>query len=469
MLTACVGVAIASWVLVASVHVHDRFHVDHVSGAWMALAKYANAGVLYPPLYDGHAYGGTRYMPMKILSDALAARASGEYLTSGKVIGFVVFALLTALLVTALRKAGCRLSVALALAAIPLLTENGFFAATSNYGDALPVVFQIAAVVLIAGAPNQKAALFAGCLCGLAFFSKFSAVWAGPAIVVWLAVFDRRLLSRFIAAWLGSAALLVGSVELLTDGRFGDNVWGLGGAGFAGVRTVVADAPHKAADELFDVGGAMFVICGVVALSYVFAIARRRWTIYHLCLPLAALVLLVVLADVGAESNHLLDVEVLAVLVAGVSLRGAERFALATASALAIALAWLYVANVLPATRDAASGDGSWPARPVAAYVSPDDSLLSEDASIPVSLGRLPVVLDPFMLLRLDEEHPEWGAALVRRLDRHEFDTIVMNGRPTPTESWWRTHHFGPRIAAAIFRNYRRGRVLQGYSIYVPR
>ena len=69
-----VGVgALASVTLIEAVHVADTYQVTHVSGAWMALAKYVDEGRLYPPLYDGHAYGGTRYMPLQILINAAEA------------------------------------------------------------------------------------------------------------------------------------------------------------------------------------------------------------------------------------------------------------------------------------------------------------------------------------------------------------------------------------------------------------
>ena len=49
-----VGAAgIAGWLFLALVHVGDRYKVGHVQGHWMALARYANEGTLYPPLIDG--------------------------------------------------------------------------------------------------------------------------------------------------------------------------------------------------------------------------------------------------------------------------------------------------------------------------------------------------------------------------------------------------------------------------------
>jgi hypothetical protein len=53
-------VIVAIWGWLAATHVDDRYRIDQVSGVHMALAWDVNHGVLYPPLYDGRTYGGTR-------------------------------------------------------------------------------------------------------------------------------------------------------------------------------------------------------------------------------------------------------------------------------------------------------------------------------------------------------------------------------------------------------------------------
>ena len=50
--------AIVSVSLVVVAHLNDTYHIDHVAGAWLGLAKYASSGVVYPPLYDGTHFGG---------------------------------------------------------------------------------------------------------------------------------------------------------------------------------------------------------------------------------------------------------------------------------------------------------------------------------------------------------------------------------------------------------------------------
>jgi hypothetical protein len=72
------GVVLASWAVIAIAHVDDDYHVSWVSGSWIALARYVNAGVVYPPLHDGDAFGGTRYMPLQFFAHAGLARLTGE-------------------------------------------------------------------------------------------------------------------------------------------------------------------------------------------------------------------------------------------------------------------------------------------------------------------------------------------------------------------------------------------------------
>jgi hypothetical protein len=106
-------------------------------------------------------------------------------------------------------------------------------------------------------------------------------------------------------------------------------------------------------------------------------------------------------------------------------------------------------------------------------YVGPDDTLLSEDASVPLLLGRTPIILDAFMLRRMSDSHPTWRADLVDRLQRHQFDKIVLISRLDLADPWFRDAHFGTQIASAMDCNYRLANEVLGgvfkYRIYVPR
>ena len=84
LLVAASVVVLASVAVVAVAHVDDDYGIDTPAGTWMALARYANAGTLDPPLYNGVAFGGTRYMPVSVVLHAGVERLTGSYLTAGK-------------------------------------------------------------------------------------------------------------------------------------------------------------------------------------------------------------------------------------------------------------------------------------------------------------------------------------------------------------------------------------------------
>ena len=73
-LLAVASACAAGVALLALAHVDDRYELDHVAGAWMALAQRFADGTLYPPLYDGEQFGGTRFAPLAISLYGGAAR-----------------------------------------------------------------------------------------------------------------------------------------------------------------------------------------------------------------------------------------------------------------------------------------------------------------------------------------------------------------------------------------------------------
>src|SRR6187401_2643114 len=65
---ACMTViTFASALLVALVHVDDRYNVNHVSGTWIALAADLRDGTLYRPLFEDGSFGGTWYTPLQFV------------------------------------------------------------------------------------------------------------------------------------------------------------------------------------------------------------------------------------------------------------------------------------------------------------------------------------------------------------------------------------------------------------------
>jgi hypothetical protein len=469
-------VVLVAWGLVALVHVDDRERIGHGQGVWMALAQHANDGVLYPPLFDGERYGGTRYMPLVVGLHALTARLTGEYLVSGKALAFGASVCLLLLLYIGVRRAGRSASVAALLCAAVVATYAGLFVTTTvGAGDVLPVALQIGAIHLAARGGRNRL-LTAGILAGLAPLAKFSAVWGAMAVVTWL-VWRRGWseLRTFAAATLATGVVGLAAVMLLSGGRVVDSVFRLATAGGLGLFGV-ARAPHQVLFNLAEFAPGFLALLPVALVAAVTVGRRPETAVYDFAAGWALLVLLVVFTDIGTGLNQLIDVLVLVALLAAHlperlepdgHVLGGRLVALAATCAV---LAGISV-TVLPAVRtavDTARFGHPLPVRPLEEPIARGAVVLSEDPYLAVAHDQTPVVLDPFMLRRLDLVDPAAVEVLIQRIDEGDFDLITLVS-PLDDDYWWENFHFGPRVADAVAQSYRYNGELDGYDVYRPR
>jgi hypothetical protein len=474
---------ICSWALVAVVHVDDTYHVGHVSGAWLALADYANDGTLYPPLFDGTAFGGTRYMPLQILAYAGAADVVGSDVLAAKLVVYATAILLCAVIFLILGTLGCPIVLRLGLLAALLAAFTGFWAATAVSGDTLPLLLQLTAVALATRGEKRSSALGAGLLCALAVLSKSTALWAPAAILIWLLWRDRGRTGIFVGSLVGTFVAGIALFAFASEGRLFENILGLSGSSFLGFRSVLLDSPGKFIDLMEGYARPIAILMPFALLGLFLAAVARRITIYHLSFVLAFPILLVVFADPGTSMNQLVDVCALTVIVAG-GVWGQttpQRELAPLSAAIVLALIWsvgvgfhqevrpdaIHAAKMLLGRADRQE----FALRPPADQIQPTDRIFSEDPYVPVSLGQHPVVLDSFMLLRIGDKHPEWRSQLIARLDAREFDKVVLM-RPLDDSTWWQTSSLGSSIVDAIGRNYRatgEGPGWRGLRIYIPR
>jgi hypothetical protein len=112
-----------------------------------------------------------------------------------------------------------------------------------------------------------------------------------------------------------------------------------------------------------------------------------------------------------------------------------------------------------------AGGDANH--RPLEEWITVHDKILSEDPYVPITLGQVPVVMDPFMLLRIGKSHPDAVQALIERIDAKEFNFVILTA-PIERTEWWERFHFGSDVIQAIDRSYDFSRGAEGYYVYTP-
>jgi hypothetical protein len=478
-LVALGGLILASWAFLAAVHLRDRYAVGHGQGVWMALAQHLNTQGLYPELYDGQAYGGSRYMPAPIVLHAALARITGDYLVAGKLVGFLVTLLLVILVFLVLRSMDCPPPVAIALSAAVVGSHAGLLAGTTIGGDPLPVLLQVAALALVARSTRASASVWAAALAACAVLSKSSALWAPAAIAVWLAAVDRRRLKAFAVAFPAITLALVTLATVVSEGRLLENLVGLSGAGIQGPAALVT-SPFRLLWDVVRLEPGTWALLPLAVSGALFARSADDISIYHVGLAAALCILVVVYADIGTGPNQLIDLVVPTVLCVGqlagrTAWRAGQVARVAAIIALTLVLTSLSALTVTlreplqDAIRTVATGRSSYPRDPLAGKLTAGMKVLSEDPGVLVRLGRPPVVYDPFMLPRIEQRSPAAVRDLVRRIDAQEFDLIVLVVPLEPTSNpWWRDYHLGQTVVAAVDRAYDFAEQVGGYYLYRP-
>jgi hypothetical protein len=463
-------VAAASFAFVALAHVTDRAFITYQAGSRMGLALYAREGILYPPLSHGGLYGGTRMMPVPILLHTGLSFVTGEFLASGKLLTYLSYLALLIVSFGVMRSFGCSAARSAVLLAAVTVSAVGIWTSLTISYDALPVALQLIALVLVARARGRAAIVAAGLLCALALFSKLSAVWGVGAIGSWLWLRNRQALGSFLGGYLAASGLGFVLVQLASGGRFWENIvtFSSSAVGDEGVGRV----PSQLA-EMAPIAPVFYVLLPLAVIELVLAGRGNGITIYHLALPFAAASLIVVLTRSGAVFNHMLDLMILsAVLTARLWMRWTQELpSRAALLPIAVVLAILVSYPVLRiSVVEASPGLLQGDARFLDRLVGPGDRILSEDASIPIARGQVPVVLDPFLLPTIGARDPVALTALVESVERHEFDRVILAYPMDDAPEGWYTMQFGTRVADAIERNYF---LLEGrrtyYYVYAPR
>jgi hypothetical protein len=465
-----------SWAFVALVRLPDARGLNHVSGAWMALAAHAAQGTIY----DGVRYGGTRYMPLFFLLHGSLARVTGEFVVSGRVVALAGgLGLLTAL-VLIMRHIGCRLPIAIGLAAFVPLSAVGLAATTTIRGDVLAVALQVGAIGIAARRDDTKGVAGAGVLCVLALFTKTSALWGALAIAAWLLLQkDRRRSKVFLGTYVAGVLLAVAVLQVMSDGRFLNNLVELTFAGEGG-PSQIGRAAGETLGFLRAFAPVTWALIGLGFASVLLAFQDGRLGLHHLAFLFAGLITLPVMAGATGQ-NHLLDIVALTpLLVADLWVRAAPRVGPGPSTRLIVGVMALWIGTstylldlrpeVARAARVAVGAEEPLTVGALREQLRPAERILSEHPGIPVMMGQLPVVGDPWVLLRLGDRHPRWRQDLVNRIQEQEFDAVLLlydiENPDEETRGFYEGAHLGPQLIDAIRGSYCLTGTVDGLDLY---
>jgi hypothetical protein len=452
--------------------------LNHVSGAWMALADDLARGTFYRPLHDpGLGYGGTRFFPLAFALHAGVVRLGIPLLPGGQALSLVAGLVLVAAAALLLRRTGASRTAAAAGAALALAGFAGQHALAAVRGDLLAVALQAAGLAVIAGGATRRRVAAGAILFTLAFAAKPTALTAPAAAAAFLLLRGARRSALALAVAVGTGAIAtVAATDALSDGRFLELLRACA-AGGAGAGDLLR-APLRLARQLAieDRAGLALAVAAAVTLGVRALAARREGggvradgaLLPALWVLAAAGGALAVFASPGTGVNHLLELEAASATVLGACLgrTGAAgrtaRLAAPAAAAAGLVLAFGLFRTDLASSRLAE-------ARAVVA-AAPRGEMLSEDPLVPLLAGERPLLVDGWMLRLAAERDRDLARPLLAAIERGALPAAVLfQDLAAPDADAWYAHgNLGPAVVDALRHHYRLATRIGRYFVYVP-
>jgi hypothetical protein len=439
--------------------------VNHVSGAWAALAVDFSQGLPYRPLLSDAGYGGTRYFPLHLAAHGALIRLGLSPVQAGHAVTLIALAALLLAAFLLLRGLAVPRDLAIAGALVLLANQPLQSAVVAIRGDLLASALNLCGLALAVSARRFRGMVLASVPFALAILTKQTAVYGLLAATAALVLRGLRRQGLAVLA-IASALVLAGVVltQIQSQGRFFESLRAVSSGGTT-LKTLAA-APSRMFSHTHpsDVLVVVLGLAGLLASSR----AARAW-LPALYLIATGCITLLLFGSPGIDENHFLDLD-LAVVLFLVAEWGSGRLQ-GVFPAAALALASLAFCGWLAQNPLA-------PQRKVVAQVlseagSSGGPLLAENPWLPILSGERAYLQDAFAFRVAATRVPALRADLFEKLDRRFFRAVVLKvdvADDTTYANWYRDVHFGPGFTARLLENYQLvARHSDQFFIYRPK
>jgi hypothetical protein len=467
------SVALAAILLVRlALNFRNQYFLTHVEGVWLACAYDFTHGVFYRPLFSSLGFGGTRYFPLYFVLTGVLSKFFGSLETAGIALSAAGVVLALVAVYILLRRANVSVLLSAAAGASILAVATTQQALLGAKGDSLAAALNLWGVVLCFGSKTRRLAIFsAALLFTLAFAAKLTTVF-GVAAVVLAWFFARRYKEALQLAAVTAAGyiLVLASMYFASGGRVFAIFRACAGGG--GSLSYTLQAPLHLLSKAIDVDPVFLLFLVPAAVFGLFFFRENRSDVLPIYFALVLVVTTVIFGSPGIGINHLLDLQIAAVVLLAVAISRAPALAELGTGLLAFAL----VIAVVPSSqglhsdlarpsfrRDTAEVLGRLPADP--------RPVLAENPLIVVNSNQAPYLLDPFMFRILARKHPELAGHLWEKMKQQGFAAIVLERDPATAEGkdWYTDTHFGGEFLRDLNEHYALGFVTAKSFVYMPK
>ena len=453
--------------------------VNHVAGAWATLADDLRHGSLYRPLMSELGYGGTRYMPLHFVLHAGLMRLTGEPLWSGYILTLLSLLATCGAIWVWLRRLGAERWLATVAAALVLAAAPIQLALITIRGDLLAAALSLWGLALCPCAPEESAAesgegnarvVWPALFFTLAFLTKITAVFGAAAAIgaLWLSPGRRRAAWRLLLYTAIGFAVGLALTTWASHGRIWESMRACASGGHPSLRGI----QHLIFRAFENDPVGVFLIA--VALAAAASLPRSQWRrLPTLAFAFSGLVTLFISLSPGADWNHLIDVDLCALVVlVSVAIRGPVPSAWGTSLLSALALLAVVHTAAIGTVSNARSNQMAR-RESVAAIreMAASGVVLVENVGMAIEAGQRPYLLDPFSLRLLRQRRPDIDRDFLGKMDSRFFRAIVLPRDPSKeTErGWYENWHLGPGFLERLAQNYRRDERYALSHVYVPK
>ena len=444
-------------------------YLTPTDGVWPVLATDLKNGLFYRPLLGPVGYGGTRYFPLFFVLYALLLKLGVPLLTGGYLLSAASVLLLMLGTYCLTTQSGAEPWLAACSAGAVLAAGSVQLSLLSIHDDGLACALNVCGLAVSAHPrPSHSRILLAAVLLTLAWSTKVTTVFGLAAAFLWLlfAGFSGRaweLAAETACGYMGVAAAMF----FASGGRIVNIFAACAAAGTNLVRIALGPLHMLSVTVRDDPGLLLFLFLALLVLP-----AKPLRSLPALFFMTTVAVTALIFGLPGTSWNHLLDMQVAAVVLISAWLAGRDTAVLKAAGIYAFALATLLASVAVVHTFQAE--DRAYPAhrfeRAIALIGDTKKPILAENPLLPVLAGQRPYVMDPFMVRVVWDKIPNFGDPLLEGLRTQAFSAVVLtkDAQTAAGEAWYKNDIFGPGFLSALSQGYRFASVLDEQYIYLP-